>query len=284
MNNSKLLALSILALMLSISACKSTEVIPDGMPAPSESDMTDAMPADDMPADEPMVASSDVDVADLIAQHMEARGGADNIKAVQTVKMTGALQAMGMDMEMTNYIKRPNKVRAQILIKSMNMEVNQGFDGQMGWMQNPGSDPQPMPKEMTDGMKDQANIDGVLMDYAENGYTLEYMGEGTVNDSPAHKVKLIRPERPESIIYIDKSSLMEVKIDAEGTNPQTGEKVQTETYMSDYRTVDGIQMAHKIEVKMGGAVMQTINFETIELNVDVSDDLFMMPGMTIDIN
>lgn len=293
MKNTKLFSLLIFVALFGFSACKSTEMAKDDMPADTAEAVEMAEQeaqkvAEEMP--EPMVAAqasgapmADVDVADLVAKHIEARGGKDNIQAIQTIKMTGKLEVSGMEIDMTNYIKRPNKLRVHLVIKSMNAEVNQGYDGTMGWMQNPGSDPQPMPKEMSENMADQGNIDGQLMDYAAKGYSLEYVGEGMVNDSPAHKLKLKRPEHPESIIYIDTATYMEVKIEGQGVNPQTGQTMQTETLMSDYRSVDGIQMAHTTEVKMDGNTIQKMNMETIEVNVDVADSVFEMPGMGVDI-
>ncbi len=286
MKNSKLAVLLMVVALSGFSACKSTEMAQDAaMPAPQpEEEMADAPAVQAQPAANATTNDAGVDVADLIAKHLEARGGKDNIKAVQSIKMSGTVNAMGMDIDITNYIKRPNKLRSIILVKSMNMEMNQGFDGEMGWMQQPGQDPQPMPKSMTRSIKDQANIDGSFMDYEERGYTVEYLGEDLVNDKPAYKVKLIRPDHPESVVYLDKDSYLEVKIDAEGVNPQSGQPVQTESFISDYRTIDGIQMAHSIEVKMGGNTAQTIKFETIEVNPEVDDELFRMPVELPDVN
>ena len=268
-----------LVAIFALSACKSTEMAQE-----AASDVVSNTESMESPVamTEPS-GDADVSVDDIIAKHIEARGGADNIKAVNTVKMTGTLEVMGMEVEMTNYIKRPDKLRARLYIKSMDAEVNQGYDGEMGWMQNPGADPQPMPEQMSEGMKDQASIDGQLMNYADKGYTIEYAGEGMVNDNPAHKLKLIRPEQPESIIYIDKASYLEVKVEGEGVNPQNGQPMQTETFMSDYRNVDGVQMAFVTEVKVDGNTMQKMIMEKIEVNVDVADDLFMMPSMGVDI-
>lgn len=293
MKNTKLFSLLIFVALFGFSACKSTEMAKDEMPAETAEtvemadegtvkaveEMTERM-AQTQTTDAPI---ADVNVADLIDKHIEARGGKENIQAIQTIKMTGMLEVSGMELPMTNYIKRPNKLRVHLEIKSMNAEMNQGFDGEMGWMQQPGSDPQRMPKEMSKNMADQSNIDGQLMDYDEKGYTLEYVGEGMVHDSPAHKLKLIRPDHAESVIYIDAATYLEVKIEGEGTNPQNGQKMKTETFMSDYRSVGGIQMAHVTEVKMDGNTIQKMNMEKIEVNVDVEDSLFQMPGMGVDI-
>ena len=269
-----------LVAIFALSACKSTEMAQEAA-SDAVSENTESMESP-MATAEPS-GDADVSVDDIIAKHIEARGGADNIKAVNTVKMTGKLEVMGMDVDMTNYIKRPDKMRARLYISSMDAEVNQGYDGEMGWMQNPGADPQPMPEQMSKGMKDQASIDGQLMDYADKGYTIEYVGEGMVNDNPAYKLKLMRSEQPESIIYIDKASYLQVKTEGEGVNPQNGQPMQTETFMSDFRSVDGIQMPFVTEVKVDGNTMQKMVMETIEVNVEVSDDLFMMPSMSVDI-
>ncbi|MEM8484091.1 MAG: hypothetical protein AAF564_01020 [Bacteroidota bacterium] len=286
MNNSLRTVLTILAVVFTFSACKSSEVMTDSTPAPV---------ADAMPAAEPMAepeakamsndadAAMDIDLDALIEKHIAARGGVDNIKAVQTVKMTGKVEVMGMDIDMTNYLKRPNKIRAMLVIPAMNAEVNQGYDGEMGWMQNPGSDPQPMPKELSKGMKDQADIDGMLMNYEEKDITLEYLGEGMVNDMPAHKIKVTRPDQPDAIVYIDKASYLEVKLEGEGVNPQTGQPAKTETFMSDYRSVNGVQMAHLMEVKMDGTTFQKITMSEIVTNIEVDDSIFGMPGQTVDI-
>ena len=284
MNTSLRTVLTIFAVMLTFSACKSSEVMTDSTPAST----ADAMPASE-PAAEPMAepmaksdASMDMDVSALIDKHIAARGGVDNIKAVETVKMTGKVEVMGMEIDMTNYLKRPNKIRSMLVIKAMNAEVNQGFDGEMGWMQNPGSSPQPMPKELANGMKDQADIDGMLMNYEDKGITLEYLGEGMVNDKPAHKLKVTRPDQPDTVVYLDKETYLEVKLEGEGVNPQTGQPAQTETYMSDYRLVNGVQMAHLMEVKMDGTTFQKITMSEILTNVDVEDSIFTMPGQVID--
>ncbi len=278
MKNSKLTVLAIVVMLFGFSACKSSELATDATSASDAMPIgnTDSAPTASVQA-EPS-ASSSVNVADLVAKHIKARGGEDKINAVQTVKMTGNVEASGMNIEMTNYIKRPDKVRSHLVIKSMNMEINQGFDGTMGWMQYPGQDLQLMPKEMANSVKDQANIGGILMDYEENGITLEYLGEASVNESPAHKIKIVRPDQPEAVIYLDAASHMEVKIDGEGMNPQTGQSIETETFLSDFRLVDGIQMAHVIEVKMDGTTLQKIVLDKIEVNLEIDSEVFVMPG------
>jgi hypothetical protein len=63
-----------------------------------------------------------------------------------------------------------------------------------------------------------------------------------------------------------------------GTNPTTGGTVKIETYLGDYRDVGGIMIAHDLEVQMDGDVFQRIKVESVEVNAELDDDLFMFPG------
>ncbi len=279
MKNSKLAALLVFVLMIGVSACKSTEMATEATQDPASTEMPTAN-AEPAAQTQTTKNLSSVNVDDIVKKHIEARGGIDAIKAVQSVQMTGTVEAMGMDIDMTMSMKRPYKMRAQLLIQSMNAEVNQGFDGETAWVQNPGSDPQELPAAVTGQFKDQADIDGPLI--GDEEVEVEYMGTEDVNDSPSHKIKLTRKGRPDSIVYLDSSSYLEVKSESEMPNPQTGAMVRAETFSSDYRSVGGVQMPHRIEVKMDGNTMQTLTFEKIDLNVELEESLFEMPGISVD--
>ena len=222
----------------------------------------------------------------LVEKNLEARGGIDRIKAVESTKMVGDMSTMGMDMQLTIYTKRPGKMRSEISIPSMNMEMTQGFDGKTAWMLNPmaGSDPQILPDAMADAMADQSNTDGLLVGYEEEGHKLEYIGEGMVGEKPAHKLKLIREDKPDVMLFLDAETYLESMIEAESVNPQSGEKVLVKTYMNEYRDVQGMQMPFVIEVEMGGNVAQSMTLSSIELNMDLDDEIFLVPRPKVDVN
>jgi hypothetical protein len=129
-------------------------------------------------------------------------------------------------------------------------------------------------------MKDQANFDGLLTNYKANGHELEYQGEAMVREKPTHKIKVMREKYPDVLVYLDAESYLEVKSEGEGVNPQTGGTVIMETYMSDYRPVNGVMLPHAMEVVMGGTPFQTVTFGSIDANVEIDNDLFEIPGVS----
>lgn len=274
------IALVLFVMLFGLSACKSAEKMQDSGSATAEK----AEMAMEKPAAQ-TATSGDMDIDDLISRHLEARGGVDKIKAIQTMKMEGEVEMSGMKIVLTTYIKRPNMVRTDLKIAAMNMEMKQGYDGKSGWMQQQDGDPQPMPKSMTEGMKDQSNLDGMFMDYKENNISVDYMGEADVNGSPAHKLKVVRPNRGDTLmVYLDSTSLLTVMQEGEGINPQNGAKVQTQSIMSDYRVVNGVQMVHKVDVMMDGNPAQKVVFSNIETGIEVDDMMFKMPAPKVDLN
>src|SRR5437762_2830092 len=76
-----------------------------------------------------------VNVDDLVAKNLQARGGADKIAAIQTMKQTAKLNSQGMDVTMTLYSKRPNLSRKELTVGQQT--VLYGFDGSTAWTRNP---------------------------------------------------------------------------------------------------------------------------------------------------
>ena len=57
-------------------------------------------------------------------------------------------------------------------------EVNQGYDGDVAWMQQPGGDPQELPAQMAGQFKDQSDLDGPLVADAFTGTATGYGAGG----------------------------------------------------------------------------------------------------------
>lgn len=225
-------------------------------------------------------ASDPVD--ELIAQNLEARGGLEKIRAVNTMIMTGTIDMdMGgqeMSMMVTIYKKRPGKMRTEVTIPSMGMEVVNGFDGEVAWMDNPmQGGVQKMPEGQVEQVRNQANLDGVFVDYKAHGVHIEYAGEGEVRGRAVHKLKVVRADSSESIVYLDAETHLEAKIESKAVNPQNGQEVMSETFLSDYRDVDGLKVAFSVEVSAGG-LKQHLTFTEIKVNAEAEDGLFAYPG------
>src|SRR5215213_6450011 len=69
---------------------------------------------------------------EIIAKHLQARGGVDKIKTVQSQRITGKMvMGQGMEAPFTLEAGRPNKMRMEFTIQGMTGV--QAYDGKTGW-------------------------------------------------------------------------------------------------------------------------------------------------------
>jgi outer membrane lipoprotein-sorting protein len=217
------------------------------------------------------------DLGEVIAKHLEARGGVTAIRTVDSLRISGTL-AMGSEIAASVNVvwKRPNKLRLEFVVQGMTGV--QAFDGQSGWSLDPfAPDPQPIPAEDTRLLEEQADfVDGPFIDSEKKGYRIEYVGMEDVEGSPAHKLKVTDKHGEVSYVFLDGATFLEIR--SEGKRIVQEEEVEFETAHRDYRKVDGLMFAFSVENRAKGApVGQTVTLGSIELNVDVSDSEFAMP-------
>lgn len=216
---------------------------------------------------------------DVIALNLAARGGADKIAAMKTMRMSGKM-AMGPGMEAPFTIewKRPNQMRMEFTIQGMTGV--QAFDGTTAWMLMPfmgQTAPDRMPEDQAKDLIDQADVEGALVNYKEKGSTVEYLGEADVEGTPTYKLKVTKKSGDVVNMYIDKDSHLELKADSK--RKMNGQEMEINISFGDYKEVDGLMIYHSIEAKAAGAPGgQMITTDKIEINIDLAEDRFKMPA------
>ena len=103
-------------------------------------------------------------VDEIIAKNIQARGGADKLKSVQSVKST-ATMAMGPGMEAPGVLiqKRDNLARLEFTIQGLT--AVQAYDGKNAWQVMPfmgKKDPELMSADEAKEMEETADMDGPL--------------------------------------------------------------------------------------------------------------------------
>ena len=214
-------------------------------------------------------------VDEILAKNYASKGGLEKWKSIQTQKMTGVASAQGFELGMVVYGKRPNLGRQDLTIEIPGqpaMTMVNVFDGAKAWMINPasGSDtPMEMSGPEADTVKEQSDFDGSLVDYKAKGHTVELIGTETLGTKKVHHLKVTRKGQPTQHYYLDAELGTEVKVTTEaGAGPAV------ETEMSEYRTVDGVQVPHLIRVMQGGQVQAELRITKVEFNVPLEDSLF----------
>ena len=224
------------------------------------------------------VSAQDMTQDEVLAKHYEALGGVDNLKAVQSAIFKGNMtMGEGMEAPFTMIFLRPMMARLEFTMQGMTGV--QAYDGEVAWMVMPflgKNDPEEMADDQAKNMKEQADLDGPLVDWQEKGHQVELVGLEETEGTEAYKLKVTLANGDVRYHFLDSEYFITIK--QEGKTEVQGSEVEFETILSDYKEVDGLMFAHSIESKPKGAPSgQVITIDTIELNPDVSADLFAMP-------
>jgi len=217
-------------------------------------------------------------VDEVLAKHLEARGGLERIKAVKSVRMTGKMTVgPGIEAPITLELKKPANVRLEITFQG-NTGV-QAYDGKTGWSISPMAakkDPEPMSAEDLKDMEEQADLDGSLVDWKQKGHSVELLGKEKIEGSDAWKLKLVLKNGDVRYVFIDVDSALELKTEAKRTI--RGSEMETESLSSDYKEVGGLILPYTIQQGAKGQPQrQTITVDKIELDVPIDDARFKMP-------
>ncbi|MDH3648181.1 MAG: hypothetical protein OEQ53_00775 [Saprospiraceae bacterium] len=213
---------------------------------------------------------------EVLAGYYENIGGVEAWKNLHSMKMTGTSSMQGMEFPITIYMKRPNLEKVEVEVQGM--QIIQAFDGATAWSVNPfqGSpDPSKADQETSD---DAANkrFEDELIDYAEKGHSVELLGSEEIEGTETHKLKLTKSSGDEVIYFLDTEHNIPLMVRSfVGAGPMKGQAV--ETYFSDYEMVSEIMIPMSITQKMNGTAFMSGTMDNVELNVDLSDDMFEFP-------
>ncbi len=217
-------------------------------------------------------------VDEIIAKNIEAKGGYDKLKSIKTMQATGQFTAQNGMVQgtITLYNKRPNKMRMNMDIQGQTMV--QAFDGTTGWMIIPfmgTTEPQRMPEEQIKSMKSNADMDGVLVDYKKKGHKVELLGKEELEGTDVYKLKVTRKDSSVQYLYLDSDYYIELKMST--VIKSKGTEQMFDTYLSDYKEVDGTMVPFAIEQKKGDMLLSQITLSEVKYNVDIDDSYFAMP-------
>jgi outer membrane lipoprotein-sorting protein len=213
---------------------------------------------------------------EIVQKNIEARGGLQALKSKNSLRMTGTFEVQGMPMELTVLQKRPNLMRTEVAFQGMT--VVDAFDGTTRWKVEPYkgvNDPTKATPDETAESAEQADFDGVLVDYRQKGATLELAGKETVDGKEAYKLKVRSKSGREQEMYFDAETYQMVKMTGEGQTEQGSQMIETRT--SDHRTVDGVSVPHSIEIRIGDMPL-SMTISKVEWDVDLPNSLFQMPS------
>ena len=217
-------------------------------------------------------------VDDLIKKNIDAHGGLDKMKTVKSVRMTGkASFPGGVEAPFALSKKRPASVRIEFTIQGLTGV--QAYDGTTGWQVMPFQgvkDPQKLAEDDLKDIVEQADFDGPLVDYKAKGNTVELVGKEDVQGTDANKLKLTLKSGDVRYIYLDPETGLDIKMTT--MIKREGVERSFDTYLGDYKTIEGLVFPMSVELKMGDQPGPSYTVEKVEVNPDLSDSMFSMPA------
>ena len=225
-----------------------------------------------------MVVAASAQTADeLVAKNLQARGGVDKIKAVNTVKMAGKVY-VGINADVSQEQKRPSMLRQDFTVQGMTQI--QSYDGSVGWQISPFQGRRDAELLGEDDMRDlveDADIDGPLVDYQAKGNKVEYLGHDLVDGDDAYKLKVTLKNGDIVYYYLDPDTYLEIK--KEKQQFIRGSVRESEQLLGSYKQVAGVYYPFSMEMgQKGGGDLARYTVETIEVNTPIEDSYFKMPA------
>jgi hypothetical protein len=219
-------------------------------------------------------------VDELVAKNVAAKGGADALRALQSVRFTGKLLVNGGQIQL-GYVetkKRPGEVRGEVTMQGMT--AVEAYDGKEGWKVSPfqgRKDPERMSADDTKSLMEDAEIDGPLVDWKSKGSTVEYLGTEDVDGTQAHKLKVVRKNGDVTFVYLDPDAFLEIRTITQRV--EQGAQVEVETDVGDYEKIAGVFLPFSIESgRKGDPDKQKIIIDKAEGNIPVDDAVFRFPA------
>jgi len=218
---------------------------------------------------------------EIVSNYLKAKGQ-DKFMNMETVKMTGKVTQQGLEILVTEYSKKPDKVKAEMEVQGM--KVIMSMEGDTGWIINPMmgvTDAQDLNADAIIALKKETNNDPTtdwdmpFINYKEKGIIIESGRTEDVNGIPAYNLKFTFKEGYFFNYIIDTKSFL--LLESRTTENIQGQTYDREVRFSDYRDFNGILVPGKYEMLVNGQIGQIFTLDNCEFNIPIDDSIFKKP-------
>jgi hypothetical protein len=206
---------------------------------------------------------------DVLDRYFNAVGGKETLQAFKSVTTKGAfaLPEMGYNGEFTSHIKPPNLAIQQISLGGT-VVASSGLINGVAWQTNPMTGPQILKGAAARGAIRAAALDPVLP-WTENLQSAQLQDWSA--EALTAKVLLRQADGDQAICEFDqKTGFLSAMITFTGDQ-------RTMTSYSDYRAVEGVAVAHKIQTDAGGQAQLEFVISEVAHDQDLPDSTFEPP-------
>lgn len=209
---------------------------------------------------------------EIVAKHIEAIGGADAWKKVNSMVTTGTIKLQGAEIGVSQTVLNGKGSRQDI--SAMGMNGYQIVTPAAGWNFMPFQGqkaPEPITADDLKEAQDELDVQGSLVDYKTKGHTVEYLGTDDVEGVDALKLKETLKSGKVETIFLDPKTYYIIRVIAK--QKANGKEVDVTTNLSNYQKLpEGIMVPWSIGLPFGEMVISKV-----EINKPVDENIFK-PG------
>lgn len=223
---------------------------------------------------------------ELVAKNLAARGGADKVAALKSVRFDGRLVFPG-DFQLTYRETRARDAAGDVSRVDASLQgltVVSAYDGKSGWRINPfqgRKDAETMSADEARSIANSSLIEGPLQAAKRTGSTVTALGREDFDGTLAWKLKVTEKDGDEFVYLLDPDTFLEIKITE--TRRLRGSPQVTETELGDYEQVAGVYFPMSIESWQQGQSnqRQRVLIASATANPAVTPALFAQPATPV---
>ena len=255
--------------------------------------------------------------AQIIDKHVAARGGLPAWHAVQTLSISGKLEAgsassiersmvisrqglgasarraeraaaeqaatqaaaQQVQLPFRLEMKRPHKSRFEVDFAGKT--AVQVYDGEHGWKYRPflnREDVEPYNKDEAKSQQSTPEFDGLLADYSAKGSHVALEGVEPVEGRAAYRLKVTMKNGDERHVWIDARTFLDVKVEGPPRH-MDGRLHKVFVSQRDFRATNGINVPYAYDIAVEGYPgSRKMLLETVSVNSPLDDMRFEKPA------
>jgi hypothetical protein len=175
-------------------------------------------------------------------------------------------------------LARPIKTHLEVPFQGQT--AVQVYDGKNGWKLRPFLGRHEVEPFTPDELKiaaSQQELDGALINHAAKGTSVALDGTETLEGRNTYRLKLTYKTGEVRHLWIDAQTFLDAKIEA-APRRWDGKTRTVVTYFRDYKPVDGLMIAHRLETQIEGVSgAENIYVEKVALNPTFAASVFAKP-------
>lgn len=206
---------------------------------------------------------------EIVNKHIEAIGGAEAWKKVNSMVTTGTLKIQSAEIAIVQTILHNKGSRLDI--SAMGMNGFQIVTPTAGWNFMPFQGqkaPEPITADDLKESQDDLDVQGSLVDYKAKGHSIEYVGTEDIEGVEALKLKATLKSGKVQTLYFDPKTYYLIKVTSK--RKANGKEIDATTNLSNYQKLpEGIVVPWSVTQGFG-----EITFTKVDINKTIDENIF----------